>query len=144
MRMTRQRQVILEELGRVKTHPTAEEVYEMVRVRLPRISLGTVYRNLELLAAAGRILKIGTAGTRKRFDAVATPHYHLRCLGCGKVSDVPIPVDTGLNLQAEQMTGYRISCHHLEFHGYCPECRLAARLEPEGMVDELAPSETNN
>ncbi|MGE5577510.1 MAG: Fur family transcriptional regulator, partial [Syntrophothermus sp.] len=53
--MTRQRQIILEELKNVTTHPTADEVYEMVRRRLPRISLGTVYRNLELLAEEGII-----------------------------------------------------------------------------------------
>ena len=50
MRLTTQRQIILEELGKVTSHPTANEVYDMVRKRLPRIGLGTVYRNLELLA----------------------------------------------------------------------------------------------
>ena len=57
MRLTNQRQVILEELRKVKTHPTAGELYDMVRVRLPRIGLGTVYRNLELLSSSGIIKK---------------------------------------------------------------------------------------
>lgn len=69
IRLTTQRQIILEELAKVKTHPTASELYDMVRKRLPRIGLGTVYRNLELMADSGMILKIEVGGTQKRFDA---------------------------------------------------------------------------
>jgi len=69
MRLTTQRQIILEELAKVTSHPTANEVYDMVRKRLPRIGLGTVYRNLELMADSGVILKIEVGGTQKRFDA---------------------------------------------------------------------------
>ena len=58
LRMTRQREVILEELRKVNTHPSADEIYEMVRKRLPRISLGTVYRNLEILSKSGDIKKL--------------------------------------------------------------------------------------
>jgi Fur family ferric uptake transcriptional regulator len=62
MRLTSQRQVILEELKKVKSHPTANEVYDMVRKRLPRIGLGTVYRNLDLLAERGIIKKLEVGG----------------------------------------------------------------------------------
>lgn len=85
MRLTTQRQIILEELEKVTSHPTANEVYDMVRKRLPRIGLGTVYRNLELMAETGIILKIEVGGTQKRFDATTHPHYHIRCISCGKV-----------------------------------------------------------
>jgi len=68
LKMTKQRRVIVEELKKLKTHPTATLIYELVRKRLPRISLGTVYRNLDLLAEAGIIQKLETAGTQKRFD----------------------------------------------------------------------------
>ncbi|NNK14655.1 MAG: transcriptional repressor, partial [Desulfofustis sp.] len=83
IRLTPQRQVILEELAKVKTHPTANEVYDMVRKRLPRIGLGTVYRNLELMADNGMILKLEVGGSQKRFDATTDLHYHIRCTGCG-------------------------------------------------------------
>ena len=79
IRLTPQRQVILEELAKVKTHPTANEVYDMVRKRLPRIGLGTVYRNLELMADNGMILKLEVGGSQKRFDATTNLHYHIRC-----------------------------------------------------------------
>ena len=92
MRLTAQRQVILEELSKVTSHPTANEVYDMVRRRLPRIGLGTVYRNLELMADVGVILKLEVGGTQKRFDATVEPHYHVRCTSCGKVNDIEIAV----------------------------------------------------
>ena len=68
-RMTRQRMVILEELRKVKTHPTADELYAMVRTRMPRISLGTVYRNLDFLTESKEILKLESDGSIRRFGA---------------------------------------------------------------------------
>ena len=87
--MTQQRQVILEELRNVNTHPSADEIYEMVRKRLPRISIGTVYRNLEILCASGEIQKLEFGCSLKRFDGVATAHYHISCLDCDRVIDAP-------------------------------------------------------
>ena len=89
LRMTRQRKVILEELRKVDTHPSADEVYEMVRKRIPRISLGTVYRNLEILSERGDIQKLELGCTLKRFDGVPENHYHIRCVDCGRVVDAP-------------------------------------------------------
>jgi Fur family ferric uptake transcriptional regulator len=66
--MTRQRKVILEELRNVDTHPSADEIYEMVRKRLPHISLGTVYRNLEILSETGAIQKLELGCAQKKFD----------------------------------------------------------------------------
>ncbi len=115
MRLTTQRQVILEELGKVTSHPTANEVYDMVRKRLPRIGLGTVYRNLELMAETGIILKIEVGGTQKRFDATVDPHYHIRCISCGKVDDVDIPVMADINKSAAEASKYQVLGHHIEF-----------------------------
>ena len=126
MRLTTQRQIILEELASVKTHPTASEVYDMVRKRLPRIGLGTVYRNLELMAASGIIFKLEAGGTQKRFDAIIEPHYHIRCTGCGKVEDIDVPVQTEINKQAEAISDYTILSHHIEFSGLCASCRNKA------------------
>ncbi|MBV5345337.1 MAG: transcriptional repressor, partial [Rhodoferax sp.] len=114
MRLTTQRQVILEELFKVTSHPTANEVYDMVRKRLPRIGLGTVYRNLELMSETGLILKLEVGGTQKRFDAVVTPHYHVRCIQCGKVNDVDMPVQHSINESAAQSSHYLILSHHIE------------------------------
>lgn len=123
MRLTTQRQIILEELGKVTSHPTANEVYDMVRKRLPRIGLGTVYRNLELMADSGVILKLEVGGTQKRFDATITPHYHIRCSSCGKVDDVHIEVQHQINQLAKSASSYEILGHHIEFTGVCHSCQ---------------------
>jgi len=123
MRLTTQRQIILEELSKVKTHPTASELYDMVRKRLPRIGLGTVYRNLELMAENGMILKLEVGGTQKRFDATTETHYHIRCSNCDKVDDIDTPVMNELVREAAAATAYEVIGHHVEFSGLCPACQ---------------------
>jgi Fur family ferric uptake transcriptional regulator len=122
MRLTTQRQIILEELEKVTSHPTANEVYDMVRKRLPRIGLGTVYRNLELMAETGIILKLEVGGTQKRFDATTHPHYHIRCISCGKVEDIEIPVMADIDQAAAELSNYQVLGHHIEFSGVCSTC----------------------
>ena len=123
IRLTTQRQIILEELAKVKSHPTASELYDMVRKRLPRIGLGTVYRNLDLMADSGMILKLEVGGTQKRFDATTVEHYHIRCSSCGKVDDIDLPVIQELVAQAAETTPYMILGHHVEFTGTCAGCQ---------------------
>ncbi len=123
MRLTTQRQIILEELSKVTSHPTANEVYDMVRKRLPRIGLGTVYRNLELMADSGIILKLEVGGTQKRFDATTDTHYHIRCSKCDRVDDMDIPVQHHINEIAASATNFMILGHHIEFTGICSDCR---------------------
>jgi len=123
MRITNQRQVILEELRKVTSHPTANDVYEMVRKRLPRIGLGTVYRNLELLADCGIIKKLEVGGVQKRFDGDTSKHYHIRCANCGRVDDIDMAPHEDLEKVAAQSSGYEIHSHHVEFSGLCRDCR---------------------
>ena len=122
-RMTHQRQVMLEEVQKVNTHPTADEVYEMVRKRLPRISLGTVYRNLEILSTSGLILKIGPPSNQMRFDGKTDNHYHIRCVSCGRVEDAPVESFDKLEEAMQKKSNYSILGHRLEFLGICPVCR---------------------
>ena len=123
LKMTKQRRVIVEELRKLTTHPTAATLYEIVRNRLPRISLGTVYRNLELLADAGIIAKLETAGTRKRFDGTVENHYHVNCVRCGRGDDLPVPLFGDIEGALRGLSDYKILAHRLEFHGICPSCR---------------------
>ena len=121
-RMTRQRKVILEELLKQNTHPSADEIYQMVRRRMPRISLGTVYRNLEVLANMGKIQKLELSGALKRYDWNANKHYHIRCLNCDRVDDAPIAPLNQLENDLYGATVFEIIGHNLEFTGFCPEC----------------------
>ena len=123
IRLTTQRQILLEELSKVTSHPTACELYEMVRKRLPRIGLGTVYRNLEIMSDSGMILKLELGGSQKRFDATTDPHYHVRCSICGKMDDVMLQVQENITKSAAEKTSYRILGHNVEFTGECPACQ---------------------
>ncbi len=131
IRMTPQRRVILEELRKLEFHPSAEEVYEVVRKRLPRISLGTVYRNLEILSDLGAIQKLEFGGTTKRFDGDPEPHYHIRCNLCDRIDDAPMPLLKDIELRVGSETDYRVIGHRLEFFGLCPEC--AAHMISPGL-----------
>ncbi|MGB5992670.1 MAG: transcriptional repressor [Desulfobacterales bacterium] len=121
-RMTRQRKVILEELLKQNAHPSADEIYQMVRRRMPRISLGTVYRNLEVLASIGKIQKLELSGALKRYDWNTNKHYHIRCVRCDRVDDAPIAPLNQLENDLYGATVFEIIGHNLEFTGLCPEC----------------------
>lgn len=122
-RNTRQRQVILEELRKLTSHPTAVGIYEIVRRRLPKISLGTVYRNLELLARTGLVRKLEMGNAESRFDGNVAPHDHVRCVRCGRVDDVSGPPLDLLGGPANDLHGYQILGHRLEYLGICSQCR---------------------
>ena len=122
LRMTRQRQVILEELRKVNTHPSADEIYEIVRKRLPRISLGTVYRNLEILSESGEIQKLEPGCSLKRFDGDPSDHCHIRCVRCDRIADAPMVPDLEIDLDKVNTTNFEIIGHRLEFLGLCPTC----------------------
>lgn len=128
MRTTEQRTVILEELRKCRNHPGADELYLQVRKRLPRISLGTVYRNLELLAAQGLIQRLDFGPSQKRFDPVAEPHGHFRCTGCGAVEDLPFAVPLPqLGRRHPWVRKRVITGGQVEYIGLCPSCAGGAK-----------------
>jgi Fur family ferric uptake transcriptional regulator len=130
-RNTRQRRVIVEELMKSSSHPTASELYEATRRRLPRISLGTVYRNLNLLGRMGLVRKVEGPGGEARFDGNVEPHHHVRCIHCGGVADV-VDLPAGpRGDELEDVGGYEILGYRLEFIGVCPECRTHSAAEEE-------------
>jgi Fur family ferric uptake transcriptional regulator len=94
----------------------------MVRKRIPRISLGTVYRNLEILSESGKIQKLELGCSLKRFDGVSEDHYHIRCLDCGRVIDAPPGSDVFISYELKADTDFKITGLKLEFVGICPAC----------------------
>ena len=121
-RMTRQRAVILEELRKLKSHPTADELYSIVRERLPRISLGTVYRNLDFLADSGEIRRLEAAGSTKRFDGDSSHHQHVRCIYCGRIGDVEA-VQQAPTVEGMHAMGFAsILSSRVEYDGVCEIC----------------------
>jgi Fur family transcriptional regulator, peroxide stress response regulator len=125
LRLTGPRRVILEVLRGTESHPTAEWVYRLVRRRLPRVSLGTIYRNLRLLVAEGLAAEI--PGPHARFDANMDAHHHFTCVRCGRIVDVDGPLAEphaeALRVRIAARTGLAITHHRIEFFGRCPQCR---------------------
>ena len=122
-RNTQQRRVILEELRKLTSHPTAAELYAIVRQCLPRISLGTIYRNLELLAQNNVIKKLEIAGSETRFDAECMLHDHVRCVDCGKVDDLLGVSEARPTERFVHSNGYEILDCRMEYIGVCPDCK---------------------
>ena len=123
------------------THPTADEVYEAVRKRLPKVSLGTVYRNLDILSKEGYIRKIDQAYPQMRFDSNTEDHYHVVCMVCGRVDDIPFepPKEELDELEKRiiQVSKYTILGHNLEFLGLCPVCRKSRGDSLEEKIKEI-------
>ena len=123
-RNTVQRQVIVDELRRLANHPTAEEVFEAVHAEHPSISRATVFRTLGRLADEGEVSRVRINNGADRFDHQAFAHYHVRCVCCGRVDDVMVPLlDEDFERMAERASGYRICGHTLQFDGVCPSCQ---------------------
>ena len=119
---SRQREAIKEFLAHTKEHPTADTVYMHIREKHPNISLGTVYRNLNLLVEQGEIIKINCQDGSDRFDGNPKPHYHFLCKDCGRVSDIEMEsIDHILKIAGAGFGG-RVEGHVTYFYGLCPEC----------------------
>ena len=123
LKYSRQREAIKHFLVSTNSHPTADIVYMHVKEEFPNISLGTVYRNLNLLADLGEATKITTPDGADRFDEVTKPHYHFCCKKCGSVLDMEIPDLDELNEYASKDFGGEIEGHTILFHGICGNCK---------------------
>lgn len=142
VRMTHQREIILDELKRTRTHPTADELYTRVKKRLPRISLATVYRNLETLSGAGLVAKLEITGRQKRFDWNQQPHDHITCTVCHRIDDILPTAGAGrscampIDQQGYDLTGWRV-----EYFGICPSCQYKREKEANMSSAKLSDSQ---
>lgn len=127
MNYSKQREAMLELLHNTKTHPTANEIYTMMRKKDPKISLGTVYRNLGQLTKAGEVLRIDTEHDSVHYDGCTTPHYHFVCSECNCVMDIEVD-EIALDNEIESKYGCKIKGHSLIFYGICAECAAKTNL----------------
>ena len=124
MKYSRQRAAIKDYLEHTLDHPTADTVYLQVRKEFPNISLGTVYRNLNLLADMGEAIKISTPDGGDRFDGRVDPHYHVVCRSCGKFYDLTMDEQHSQSITeyADRHFNGTIESHTTLFCGICKEC----------------------
>jgi Fe2+ or Zn2+ uptake regulation protein len=121
-RSTRQLTAVYEALLNDHSHPSADEIFMRVRKTLPRISLGTVYRNLQRLVEEGKIRMLFSGGRVTRFDPMIVEHDHFICRQCERVIDVVLESDRQVNLAPLVEQGFTIATQSLSIHGLCQQC----------------------
>ena len=120
MRYSRQRELITEILKNRRDHPTADMIYNSARDVDPNISLGTVYRNLKLLADEGMIMTLETEDKRLHYDGDISRHSHFICTDCGKIIDLFKPAETPKELKE---LGLTVSGEKCIYYGQCTDCQ---------------------
>lgn len=123
MRYSHQRERIFRAVCESDEHPTANMVYESLRQEMPKLSLGTVYRNLNQLSDAGRLKKIPLPDGSCRFDKTVENHSHIVCEGCGQVADVSLPSLSELAQSIERETSFLLSSYDVVMQGLCGHCK---------------------
>lgn len=126
--MTRQRQLILAIIEEARDHPTAQQIFDRARQKMPSIALGTVYRNLGLLADSGEVRRIVVPGQPERYDRVGDPHDHIVCARCGRIVDVRL---FDLRPAIEKETGLTVLSYELQVSCICPDCTEKASRPKE-------------
>ncbi len=128
LKHSKQRDAIKNFLITRKDHPSADVVYSQVREAFPNISLGTVYRNLTLLAEIGEIARIRVGDGMDHFDADISSHYHFICSECGSVIDLDMDSISQINKTASANFDGQIDGHVTYFYGICPNCKKTDSL----------------
>ncbi len=122
-RQTKQREAIIRLLKSVRSHYTADQIYDEVRKELPNISKGTIYRNLKVLEEKGLVSELSLNGSLSRYEAKRESHYHFRCDCCSTLFDLDEPINHKLNQKIAEETGFKVTHHQTEFCGLCKDCQ---------------------
>ena len=128
MKYSWQRELIKKTVLDNRIHPTAEDVYLIVKAEHPNISLATVYRNLNSLSEKGLIKKISLPNAKDRFDGETNEHYHVSCTECNKIFDICLAVLSQLDDEVYKKTGVYVTGHELIIKGVCPECKKTKNI----------------
>lgn len=125
---TPQREAILDHIMKRGEHLSAEEIHTALRRTHPRLSTSSVYRNLHVLVAQGKLRVLRFGSGQDLYDARTDPHYHLSCRSCGALGDVELPeLSEAVSRAGEKLQGFRMEGHTLIFIGLCPSCGEGSR-----------------
>ena len=127
LRSSSQRSLVHQIVVAAPDHPTAQAVFERARKRMPAISLGTVYRNLQLLVEQDLLLERKVGSRPARYEANRFRHYHICCSRCGALEDLSVPYQELLDRRVQKLVRYKLQEHRMEFYGICPQCQAADR-----------------
>lgn len=123
VRITPQRNAVLEYLLTSMTHPTADEIYQALEEKFPNMSVATVYNNLRVLKNIGIVKELTYGDDSSRFDCNMTEHYHIICEICGKIVDFDYPSLDEVESLAEKVSGFKVNHHRMELYGTCESCQ---------------------
>ena len=121
-RKTKQKEIILEELRKRKDHPKADQIYMAIKKKMPKISLGTVYRNLERFEEEGKVMKISEENF-SRFDGNPEDHPHFVCNKCGRVFDIGQEISLNFNKEKLEEEGFEVKGEGIKIYGLCNKCK---------------------
>jgi len=122
-RLTPKRQAVLEAIRASDDHPTAAQIYALVKPKYPRVAFGTIYKALDSLYRTGQILQLEFGDAASRFDRRTDRHDHAICTSCGRLVDLDVKLPRELQGQASLASGFNILDHTTHFYGLCPECQ---------------------
>lgn len=127
-KLTRQREAVLQVVREREDHPTANDIFEAARRRLPGISYATVYNSLRFLKEAGLVHEIKFGDGASRYDRETDRHDHALCTRCGKLVDFDLPQAAALKSAAARRSKFQAESVHLTLKGVCPDCRDNSNL----------------
>lgn len=122
-RDTGQRKVILETLQGLKTHPTANELHQIVQKKLSGIGLATIYRTLDYLSKTHQIIRLYSKNKEARYDGNITRHCHLICKGCNQIFDLDDIKSVRIRSEKLKKLGFKMEPIYLEIFGLCKKCQ---------------------
>jgi Fur family peroxide stress response transcriptional regulator len=121
-RKSAQREKILELIKCDPNHPTAQRIYDTLKKEIPSLSLGNVYRNINILVEEGVIVSRDFGDGIEHFDAITGMHYHFICDKCKTITDFALPVEDLIIKKAREKSGHTITGHTIQFYGVCENC----------------------
>ncbi len=132
-KFSKQRELIYNAVNDNRVHPTAENIYNLLKPENPQLSLGTVYRNLQQLADKGLINRLSMANMPDRFDGNIAPHYHTVCSCCGKLEDVFVDYFKDIDKIVEDSLNCRVESHSIVFNTVCSDCLEKSNAKREAI-----------
>lgn len=129
---SRQREIVKNDILNRYDHPTAEAVYLTVRVLEPKISLATVYRNLDYFVDEGLVEKFMVPNEPDHYDPVSYEHYHVKCNNCGEISDVNIQLSDYFARQVKSQTEISVKTLQIIAEGICESCKSQSNSNMKG------------
>lgn len=123
LRLTAQRRAVLDVVQGAEDHPSAAEIFQRVQQLHPGMAYGTVYTALRALVGEGLIRELKFGDGASRFDGRMEEHHHILCLACGALGEVDIALPPQELEKVSEQTGYKVVNHHIQFTGYCSQCR---------------------